>query len=122
MAEFSDKFVTQETCWICGGGEFRFQHTARFDTDFSNDAEFRAYSGLTIDIHECKACSFMQPVGLPSYPNYFDCLYENAWSEEWIEQEFNANYMDGIFNTVLTRLERLLPKTARSLLDFGTHV
>jgi len=122
MADFSDKFVKQETCWICGGREFRFQHAARFDTNFSNDAEFRAYSGLTVDFHACDACGFTQPAGLPSYPNYFDCLYANAWSEEWIEQEFNANYKDGIFNTVLTRLERLLPKTSRSLLDVGTHV
>jgi SAM-dependent methyltransferase len=49
-------------------------------------------------------------------------MYDQRWSEEWIEQEFTADWRAYIFEGVLAHLARWLPAGGRSLLDLGAHV
>lgn len=114
-----------EACWICGGGELSPYHTLRFDLDaFRNgdqDHELASYTGETLRLMRCGACGFGQPEALPSLPRYFDRMYDQRPSESWIAGEFQAQYKDLIFRTVLGELEHRLGGDRRRLLDVGAH-
>ena len=47
-------------------------------------------------------------------------MYDQRWSEEWVEQEFDADYKDLIFQTILRELTRRRPAKG-ALLDIGAH-
>jgi SAM-dependent methyltransferase len=118
-------FMPIASCWACGGSDLRPYHEASFDlSPFEHeDPELFAYTGQRVWIVRCGACGFGQPAALPSLPGYFDRLYNQRWSEEWVEQEFSATYKDLIFGAILRELARRhrAPVT-RSLLDVGAHV
>jgi len=86
------------------------------------DPELAAYTDATVEIVRCAACGFGQPAGLPSLPGYFDRMYDQRWSAEWIEREFTLGYKDLIFRSVLADLARRVPAASRTLLDVGAHV
>lgn len=48
-------------------------------------------------------------------------MYDQRWSAEWVDQEFDASYKDVIFRTILRTLERGVPPERRRLLDVGAH-
>jgi SAM-dependent methyltransferase len=110
-------------CWVCGGTALRHIHDARLDfTEYrTQDPELAGYSGRQIAIVRCAACGFAQPAELPSLPRYFDRMYDQRWSADWVEREHHASYKDWIFDEVLTVLERRLPESRRRLLDVGAH-
>jgi SAM-dependent methyltransferase len=49
-------------------------------------------------------------------------MYDQRWSAEWIEREFEAGYKDYIFDRILRELDRRRPARPRRLLDVGAHV
>ncbi|HYV46865.1 MAG TPA: class I SAM-dependent methyltransferase [Myxococcaceae bacterium] len=117
-------FTPVESCWVCGARERRVMGTARFDlsAQHAEHPELAPYTGKTVALAECRRCGFGQPEALPSLPSYFEAMYDQSWSEEWIEGEFKATYKDLIFRRVLGELERRVPRGERRLLDIGAHV
>jgi SAM-dependent methyltransferase len=85
------------------------------------DPELASYTGQHIWLCRCRGCGFAQPERLPSLPGYFDRIYDQRWSPDWIAGEFEARYKDLIFSRVLAALEGRLPPTRRMLLDIGAH-
>jgi 2-polyprenyl-3-methyl-5-hydroxy-6-metoxy-1,4-benzoquinol methylase len=74
-----------------------------------------------VAIVRCAACGFAQPASLPALPRYFDRMYDQRWSADWVEREHHASYKDAIFDDVIGSLERRLPPGRRRLLDVGAH-
>ena len=110
-------------CWVCGGLQLARVHDARLDfAEYrSQDPELAEYSGQRVAIVRCHACGFAQPSSLPALPRYFDRMYDQRWSADWVEREHHAQYKDEIFDAVLSQLERRLPPGRRRLLDIGAH-
>jgi 2-polyprenyl-3-methyl-5-hydroxy-6-metoxy-1,4-benzoquinol methylase len=48
-------------------------------------------------------------------------MYDQRWSEDWIEREFESEYKDFIFRTILGELDRRVIERPRRLLDIGAH-
>jgi len=119
------KFSPLTTCWVCGGHQFDRVHEAIFEFALyrEQDPELADYTGEQIWLHRCKACGFGQPELMPTLPNYFDRMYDQHWSHDWIASEFEAPYKDYIFHGILDRLSRLTASaSSRRLLDIGAHV
>ena len=116
-------FQAIEACWVCDGRALSPIHDARIDfTGYRDqDPELAALTGSTVPIVRCPRCGFAQPGCLPTLPRYFDRMYDQHWSEDWVEQEHHATYKDLIFDGILRALERRLPITRRRLLDVGAH-
>ena len=116
-------FVPVERCWICGGAALTPIHGAGFDlTEYATqDPPLAAYSGASIDIVRCGGCGFAQPAALPALPAFFDRMYDQRWSDAWVEDEHRARYKDAIFADILAALARRLPRERRRLLDVGAH-
>jgi SAM-dependent methyltransferase len=69
----------------------------------------------------CGGCGFGQPQALPALERYFDRMYDQRWSREWIVSEFESTSKDVIFNGILSDLQRRVPSPRRRLLDIGAH-
>lgn len=54
--------------------------------------------------------------------DYFEAIYDQQWPDDWIAGEFDNNYKDFIFTTVLKKLAWMLPSNRRKLVDVGAHV
>ncbi len=110
-------------CQICGGRELRPVHRAIFDfTEYAEqDPELHSYTGTSFSLDECHSCGFGQPEGLPTLDRFFERMYDQRWSPEWLESEYTAEYKDTIFRDVLSGLERRAVP-GRKLLDVGAHV
>lgn len=117
-------FTPTGACWICGGRAL--SPVARAIFEFSayaeQDPELARYTGATVDLVRCGACGFGQPAALPSLPDYFGRMYDQRWSDEWMEAEFREGTKDLIFREVLRGLARRVPRDRRTLLDLGAHV
>ena len=119
------KFSPLPHCWICGGHKFDRVHEAIFDFALyrEQDAELADYTGERIWLNRCKACGFGQPELMPTLPNYFDRMYDQHWTDDWIASEFVSELKDYIFQGILERLSRLTAElSSRRLLDVGAHV
>lgn len=116
-------FESIDACWVCDGRDLAPIHDARIDLHEyqTQDPELAALTGSTVAIVRCARCGFAQPARLPALPNYFDRMYDQRWSDTWIEHEHEATYKDLIFDDVLSQLEVRLPDDRRSLLDVGAH-
>jgi SAM-dependent methyltransferase len=117
-------FEPVTSCWVCGGVRLTRVHCAPLDFhQFEHeDAELFAYGGLDVWIVRCSTCGFRQPERLPVLPRFFDRMYAQRWSEEWVAGEHDAVYKDLIFATVLRTLDRRAGARApRTLLDIGAH-
>ena len=115
-------FVDVGACWVCGGSALTRIHDAIIDLDVYRDQhpDLAKYTGETVWFRRCASCGFTQPEQLPSLAGFFDQLYDQLWSPEWVQQEFDSDYKDLIFRTILAGLARR--KTAGShLLDIGAH-
>ena len=117
-------FTPIETCWVCGARERREIGSAAFDLAAFHEPhpDLARYTGKSVALVECRRCGFGQPEALPSLADYFEQMYDQAWSGEWIEGEFTATYKDLIFERVLRELGRRVPGDLRRLLDIGAHV
>ncbi len=120
-----DLFRRVPACWVCGGCALTPYHTLRFELDAyrsqDQDHELAGYTGQTLDLVRCATCGFGQPAALPTLPRYFDRLYDQRWDEAWVAQEFEAEYKDFIFCSILDELERRVERNSRRLLDVGAH-
>jgi SAM-dependent methyltransferase len=116
-------FSSVAACWVCDGRTLVSVHHARLDLHeyARQDPELAALSGNEIDIVRCRRCGFAQPAALPSLPRYFDRLYDQRWSDDWIAREHDAACKDRIFERILSGLERRLAPERRRLLDVGAH-
>ena len=112
-----------DRCWICGGADLVRFHEAPFDfQQYSNeDRDLYAYTGRHVWLVRCAACGFGQPEELPALDRFFDRMYAQQWSDEWIAGEFDADYKDFIFASILRTLKRRVPPAVRTLLDVGAH-
>lgn len=117
------RFQSIARCWVCDASDLVPFHECRFDYReyAAQDPELHAYSGHTAWLVRCRACGFAQPDRLPALPRFFDRMYDQRWSEEWIGREFESTCKDMIFRTILAELERRAPGRPRRLLDVGAH-
>ena len=116
-------FAPVVRCWVCGGTRLQRFHQCRLDfREYSRqDPELAAYSGRGVWFVRCGACGFGQPEELPTLPQFFDRMYDQRWSDAWVEREFAAEYKDLIFRTILEGLDRRAGAVPRRLLDIGAH-
>lgn len=122
-AETIAAFAALDLCEVCGGSGLSPVHQLVFELAIygSQDPELAAYSGRTLDLRQCPACGFAQPSALPTLPRFFDRLYDQRWSDQWIRAEFEAEYKDTIFREILLALGTRLKASRRRLLDVGAH-
>jgi SAM-dependent methyltransferase len=116
-------FAPVESCWVCGGRQLERYHEAAFDfTPYAEqDPGLHAYTGRRVWLVRCTACGFGQPEALPTLPRFFDRMYDQHWSDDWVAHEFDAEYKDVIFHAILRELARRTPAGRRRLLDVGAH-
>lgn len=125
VGEPDSRFSPLRRCWICNS-----QHLSRVVQDYMDfsayaeqDPELNLFTGSTFWLMRCQDCGFVQPDTLPTLPNFFDRIYDQRWSEEWMEQEFDNGCKDFIFRGVLRQLSRYVSPMGRgTLLDIGAHV
>ena len=117
------EFEAQGACWVCGGTALRRVHDLIFDLSAyrGQDPELAAYTGRRLALCRCRDCGFAQPEGLPALSNYFDRMYDQRWSDDWVAREHDADYKDAIFEGILDSLARRLDGSRRRLLDVGAH-
>jgi SAM-dependent methyltransferase len=110
-------------CWVCEGASLAGFHECRFDfTEYRvQDPGLHAYTGLTTSLVRCGSCGFAQPAALPTLARFFDRMYDQRWSPEWVASEYDATYKDVIFRSILRDLDRRVPARPRRLLDIGAH-
>jgi len=116
-------FDPVRTCWICDNTTLVPVHELIFELSAygTQDAELAAYTGSRLTLCRCARCGFAQPAALPALPRYFDRMYDQRWSDDWIRNEFEAEYKDDIFAEILGSLARRLGPARRRLLDVGAH-
>jgi 2-polyprenyl-3-methyl-5-hydroxy-6-metoxy-1,4-benzoquinol methylase len=112
-----------DRCWICGGGNLVRFHEAPFDFRqyADEDRDLYAYTGRRVWLVRCASCGFGQPEELPALDRFFERMYAQRWSDDWIAGEFEAGYKDFIFASILRALKRRVPAAKRTLLDIGAH-
>ena len=117
-------FQPVDRCWVCGHDQFNPFHRCAFDLSAfaTDDPELEAYTGARLWLRRCGRCGFGQPEALPALVNYFDRMYDQQWSEDWLEHEFESRSKDLIFRGILEDLRPRVPAAERRLLDVGTHV
>ena len=110
-------------CWVCEKTDLDRLHLAmlEFDAWREQDPELAAYTGETIWLRRCRACGFAQPERMPALARYFERMYDQRWSAEWVAQEFNSSYKDVIFGRILEALGTRIRSAGRTLLDIGSH-
>lgn len=116
-------FTAERACWICGSPSLRPVHEALFELAIygTQDPELAGYTGSRVELMRCVECGFGQPKELPALERYFDRMYDQRWSHEWIQSEFTSTSKDLIFKGILSELGRRLPPARRRLLDVGAH-
>ena len=119
----SVQFVPVTRCWICEGDRLTPVHDATFDLHeyATQDPPLAEYTDATVAIVRCADCGFAQPAALPALPRYFDRLYDQRWSDDWVRAEHEATYKDAVFADVLAGLGARLPADRRRVLDVGAH-
>ena len=117
-------FESTGPCWVCGGAARDRVWSDPFDLTSLPRYGPRAHADHPASwLVRCRSCGFAQPESLPAAPDYFDLLYQNAWSPEALDLEFDFGHKDLIFRAVLAGLERRrAPGVPKSVLDVGTHV
>jgi SAM-dependent methyltransferase len=116
-------FDPVRACWICDGTTLTPVHELIFELSAYavQDPELASDTGSRLPLCRCARCGFAQPAALPALPRYFDRMYDQRWSDDWIRNEFESEYKDGIFSEILTALTQRLSPGRRRLLDVGAH-
>jgi SAM-dependent methyltransferase len=119
----SPSFEPLTACWICGGADLEPYCRCRMDFReyATQDPELTAYTGEHVWLARCRACGFGQPQALPALDRFFDRMYDQRWSDEWVANESSATYKDLIFRSILRQLAVRVPPARRRLLDVGAH-
>src|SRR5688572_8133487 len=101
----------------------RAVHDAIFELSIyqEQDPALAAYTGRRVSLQRCDACGFAQPAALPSLERFFDRMYDQRWSADWMRNEHESTSKDLIFAGVLRQLAKALPVERRRLLDVGAH-
>src|SRR5712691_7329278 len=122
-AVLTARFEPVARCWVCDGSTLsRYYECRRGFSEYADqDPELHQYTGSHVWLVRCAACGFGQPEALPTLPHFFDRMYDQRWSEPWVQQEFSATYKDLIFDEILNELARRVPLARRRLLDVGAH-
>ncbi|HEX6910235.1 MAG TPA: class I SAM-dependent methyltransferase [Longimicrobium sp.] len=117
-------FTPAGPCWICGGRALAPVARAVFELSAyaEQDPELARYTGATVALGRCARCGFGQPAALPSLPDYWGRMYDQRWSDAWMEAEFREGTKDLIFCATLRDLGKRIPGEGRTLLDLGAHV
>jgi len=117
-------FIPLEACWVCGDRRLVCVHRGVYDLSAyrEQDPELAAYTGSPLRLRRCRRCGFAQPEALPGLPRYFERMYDQRWSDEWIAREFASQCKTLIFRDVLRGLDRRVLPGGRALLDIGAHV
>ena len=82
---------------------------ARRDRSTCPSTRRRIRSWPPIPVRRCRSCG-ARDAGLPNRrrcrrsPRYFDRMYDQRWSEDWIVREHHAGYKDLIFADILDAL------------------
>jgi 2-polyprenyl-3-methyl-5-hydroxy-6-metoxy-1,4-benzoquinol methylase len=118
-----DLFTPVTRCWVCDGAALDRYHSCRMDFGqyAEQDPGLHEYSGRHVWLARCRSCGFGQPEALPTLPGFFDRMYDQRWSEAWVEEEFASTYKDLIFDGILNELASRVPPGRRRLLDVGAH-
>jgi SAM-dependent methyltransferase len=116
-------FQPLRTCWICESPDLHPVHELIFELAAytTQDPQLAAYSGQRLPLCRCGRCGFAQPGSMPALPRYFDRMYDQRWSADWIRSEFESGDKDFIFHEILGSLAQRLPAARRRLLDVGAH-
>jgi SAM-dependent methyltransferase len=116
-------YFETSACWICRGTARDRFHSAVLDFGAwrEQDPELAKYSGEFIWVCRCRACGFAQPERIPALPRYFERMYDQRWSADWVATEFTSTYKDVIFRRILDVLGSRVTSTPRALLDIGSH-
>ena len=116
-------WIAEPACWICGGSRLHPAAALKFDLNEyrRQDPELAALSGARLALNRCADCGFGQPAALPTLERYFDRMYDQRWSADWITAEYDSTVKDFIFERTLATLARRLPDGRRALLDVGAH-
>lgn len=116
-------YVDVASCWVCGAaaGERFHEAVLEFNAWREQDPELFAYTGETIWLRRCARCGFAQPERIPALPRYFERMYDQHWSPEWVAHEFESAYKDVIFTRILDALDARVNGSPRTLLDIGSH-
>ena len=116
-------FTAVARCWVCDGDRLSRVHDAAFDLHeyATQDPPLAEYTGASVPIVRCAACGFAQPAALPTLVHYFDRMYDQRWSDEWVRAEHDGTYKDDVFSDELAGLAARLPSGRRRLLDVGAH-
>ena len=117
-------FAPLVRCWVCGATDLARVHQGIFDLDpyREQDPDLAAYTGGPLWLRRCASCGFGQPEALPALPRYFDRMYDQRWSADWIASEFDSSVKALIFRDVLSFLNQRVAADRRTLLDIGAHV
>jgi hypothetical protein len=117
-------FAATERCWICDSPTRRRVQREVYDLDgfTAQDPEVSRYTGCEFWLVRCRRCGFIQPEMLPTLPGFFGRLYDQHWSEDWLEREFASAAKDLIFGVVVSELGRRVGGARGGLLDVGAHV
>jgi SAM-dependent methyltransferase len=115
-------FVDVAACWVCGSATLNRTHDAIMDLDIyrTEHPALAEYTGDSVWFRTCAACGFTQPERLPALPRFFDFLYDQLWSADWVRREFESTYKDLIFTSILGELAARRPP-GRRILDIGAH-
>ncbi len=121
------QLVPRTTCFACESVRLAPIHEGFFRlglclTDPEAAPTLLPYEGKHFTLNYCRDCGFIQGEGIPADPNYFNALYSQKWSEEWMLSDFESTYKDNIFREILQELGRHVLRSPRKLLDVGTHV
>lgn len=124
MTQAHAGFTPTGACWICGATAMKPVNRAIFEFSLyaEQDPELARYTGASVELVRCRRCGFAQPAALPSLRDYFGRMYDQRWSDEWMEAEFRDGTKDLIFHEVVARLSDRVPAGRRTLLDLGAHV
>jgi SAM-dependent methyltransferase len=116
-------FRPVSACWICGELSLTPFHEYRFDLKAyaEQDPDLDTYSGRTGRLARCRSCGFAQPQEIPTLPRFFDRMYDQRWSADWVASEHDATYKDFIFRSILRKLDTRVRAHPRRLLDVGAH-
>jgi len=124
MSADTPAFTPVERCWVCGHDRFEPFHELEFDLQAfaTEDPALAGYTGARLWLRRCRRCGFSQPEALPALERYFNRMYQQQWSEDWIEAEFESRSKEAIFRGILADLRRRTTPAGRRLLDVGAHV
>ena len=111
-------------CWVCGASNLIRFHAAilEYSAWHEQDPELAAYTGERVWLVRCHGCGFSQPERIPTLPRYFERMYDQRWSQDFVVEEFTSPYRDVIYARILAALNERVPSKPRRLLDIGSHV